>query len=121
LTIVLSSHLIADLERVCDYLVVVSSGRTQVAGEIDQLLTSHRLLTGPRRERADVAGTSIVQESHSDRQSTLLVRAEQPILDPAWDVQEVGLEELVLAYLAQPDATALAAPNLTEIPTEALR
>jgi ABC-2 type transport system ATP-binding protein len=119
LTIVLSSHLITDLERVCDHLIVLSASRTQVAGDIDELLASHRILVGPRREGTKVGGVgAVVQESHTDRQSTLLVRTDGPILDPVWAVQEIGLEELVLAYLGHPDATALPQPKLATAEAE---
>jgi len=119
LTVVLSSHLITDLERVCDHLIVLSASRTQVAGDIDELLASHRIVVGPRREGTKVGGVGVVvQESHTDRQSTLLVRTEGPILDPAWAVQEIGLEELVLAYLGHPDATALPQPKLATAEAE---
>jgi ABC-2 type transport system ATP-binding protein len=118
LTVVLSSHLITDLERVCDHLVVLSAARTQVAGDIDELLASHRILVGPRREGSSAPGV-IVQESHTDRQSTLLVRTDRPILDPAWVVQEIGLEDLALAYLGHPDATALPQPRLAMAEAEA--
>ncbi len=120
LTVVLSSHLIADLERVCDYLVVLSAARTQVAGDIDQLLASHRILTGPRRDVvAGAAGVAaVVQQAHTERQSTLLVRTSGPIVDPAWSVAEIGLEELVLAYLGRPQATALPPPRLAHTAAE---
>ena len=119
LTVVLSSHLITDLERVCDHLIVLSASRTQVAGDIDALLASHRIVVGPRREGTKVGGVGvIVQESHTDRQSTLLVRTDGSILDPAWAVQEIGLEELVLAYLGHPDATALPQPKLATAEAE---
>jgi ABC-2 type transport system ATP-binding protein len=122
MTIVLSSHLISDLERVCDHLVVLSAARTQVAGDIEALLSSHRVLTGPRRNVDRIEGVaSTVQESHTDAQSTLFVRTDGPILDPAWTVHEVGLEELVLAYLGQPNATALPAPRLARTRTEVSR
>ncbi len=123
LTVVLSSHLIGDLERVCDYLIVLAASRTQVTGDIDELLASHSVLTGPRR--AVVAGAAgvaaVVQETHTERQSTLLVRTNGPIADPAWSVGELGLEELVLAYLGQPDATALPSPRLAHTAAEESR
>jgi ABC-2 type transport system ATP-binding protein len=119
LTVVLSSHLITDLERVCDHLILLSGSRTQVAGDIDGLLASHRILVGPHREGTMVGGIGVVvHESHTDRQSTLLVRTEGPILDPVWAVQEIGLEELVLAYLGHPDATALPQPRLATAEAE---
>jgi ABC-2 type transport system ATP-binding protein len=120
LTVALSSHLITDLERVCDHLVVLSAARAQVAGDIDGLLASHRILVGPHREGTAVAGVgTVVHESHTDRQTTLLVRTDGPILDRAWAVQEIGLEELVLAYLGHPDATALPQPRLAMADAEA--
>lgn len=100
LSIVLSSHLVADLERVCDYLVVLASSRVQVAGEVDQLLATHRRLIGPRcGPRALPADHEVIQESHTDVQSTLLVRCDGPVYDPAWTVEELSLEDLVLAYM----------------------
>ena len=100
--IVLSSHLISDLERVCDYLVVLADSRVQIAGPVDELLAAHHLLSGPRRDEDRLpAGMQVISGSHTDRQSTLLVRADGPVLDPAWTVSEVGLEDLVLAYMKQ--------------------
>jgi ABC-2 type transport system ATP-binding protein len=122
LSVLLSSHLLADLERVCDHLVVLSASRTQIAGDIDELLACHRVLTGPRREVERVAGVAaILQQAHSERQTTLFVRTDGPILDPAWEVHEVDLEELVLAYLGQPNVTTLPTPRLAGIGTEVSR
>jgi len=102
LSVVLSSHLIADLERVCDYLIVLVASRVLVAGPVDELLATHHLLTGPRRDPATLpAGQQVISASHTDRQSTLLVRTSEPVLDPAWTVSEVGLEDLALAYMKQ--------------------
>jgi ABC-2 type transport system ATP-binding protein len=102
LSVVLSSHLVADLERVCDYLIVLVRSRIQVAGPVEELLATHHLLSGPRRDPATLpAGQQVISASHTDRQTTLLVRTSDPVLDPAWTVSEVGLEDLVLAYLKQ--------------------
>jgi ABC-2 type transport system ATP-binding protein len=101
-SVVLSSHLISDLERVCDYVVVLADSRVRIAGPVDELLAAHRLLSGPRRDEDTLpAGMRVVSASHTDRQSTLLVRADGPVLDPAWTVSEVGLEDLMLAYMKQ--------------------
>jgi ABC-2 type transport system ATP-binding protein len=109
-SVVLSSNLVADLERVCDYLVVLVSSRVQVAGEIEKLLASHLRLTGPRRDPGSLPKSQhVIEASHTERQSTLLVCTEQPILDPAWTVEQVGLEDLVLAYMRQARTVRMAA------------
>jgi ABC-2 type transport system ATP-binding protein len=112
LTVVLSSHLIADLEHRCDHLIVLSASRVQVLDEVDALLAEHRSLTGPRGDPEAVAGVdAVVRVSHADRQTTALVRARGPIVDRAWVARDVGLEELVLSYLAEPDAGVLPGPR----------
>ena len=104
LSVVLSSHLVADLERVCDYLVVLVASRVRVAGEVSDLLASHRRLSGPRRDPGSLpAGQEVITESHTDKQTSLLVRTERPVLDPAWAVKPVSLEDLVLAYMSRAD------------------
>jgi ABC-2 type transport system ATP-binding protein len=101
-SVVLSSHLVADLERVCDYLIVLCASRVQVVGEVDKLLAAHHLLTGPRRDPATLpADWQVISASHTDRQTTLLVRTDTPVHDPAWTVSQVGMEDLVLAYMSQ--------------------
>lgn len=110
-TVLLSSHILADLERVCDYLVVLHSAEVKLLGPADELVDRHRQLVGPRHGTDPVAGVaSVIRASHTDRQSTLLVRTDGPVTDPAWTVHEVSLEELVLAYLAGGQARASHAP-----------
>ena len=110
----LSSHLVADLERVCDYLSSSSASRVQLAGEVRQLLGSHHRLSGPRRDPASLpANQEVIEESHTDKQTTLLVRTDDPILDPAWTVKPVTLDDLVLAYMSQArDAQPTRRPRL---------
>jgi ABC-2 type transport system ATP-binding protein len=101
-SVILSSHLVSDLERVCDYLVVLVASRVRIAGEVEELLASHHRLTGARRDLADLpAGVEVIEASHTDRQSTLIVRSTAAIDDPAWSVEQLTLEDLVLAYMAQ--------------------
>jgi len=101
-SILLSSHLVADLERVCDYLVVLASSRVQVAGDVDDLLAAHRRLTGPRRDAAALpADYEVIEESHTDVQSNFIVRYAGPVYDPAWTVEELSLEDVVLAYMSR--------------------
>jgi ABC-2 type transport system ATP-binding protein len=101
-SVVLSSHLVADLERVCDYLVILVASHVRLAGEVTDLLASHHRLSGPRRDpRTLPANQEVIEESHTDKQSTLLVRSDEPILDPTWTVKPVTLDDLVLAYLSE--------------------
>jgi ABC-2 type transport system ATP-binding protein len=106
-SVVLSSHVLAELERVADYLILVSRGRVQVAGAVENLLASHRVLTGPAAEAERYAGRPVVQARLAEGRAHLLVRA--PAADPAppgWQAQPVGLEEFVLGYLRESDAVA---------------
>jgi ABC-2 type transport system ATP-binding protein len=113
-SVVLSSHLIADIERVCDYLIVLTGSRVRIAGETEELLASHHRLSGPRRDdRALPASWDVIEESHAGKQSTLLVRTREPILDPAWTARPASLEDLVLAYMSRPgDAVRARAAGL---------
>jgi len=106
LTVLLSSHIIADLERVCDYLIILSASRVQLAGEIDEILRRHKLLVGPRADPTAVASVhNIIEASHTPRQTTLLVRLNGVIFDPSWEVRDVSLEDIVLAYLGRPSVS----------------
>ena len=99
-SIVLSSHLIADLERVCDYLVVLVSGRVALSGDVDDIRASHHLLTGPQRDSLP-ANQTVIEASHVGRQSTFLVHTKDPIIDPSWTVTPVTLDDIVLGYMKQ--------------------
>jgi ABC-2 type transport system ATP-binding protein len=108
LTVVLSSHLVADMERVVDHLILLSASHVQLSGDIDALLAEHRVLVGPRKDTAAITRThTIVQAVHTARQTTLLVRGNAPVIDPAWESSDVGLEEMVLAYMGQDAAPAI--------------
>jgi ABC-2 type transport system ATP-binding protein len=110
-SVLLSSHVLTELERVADYLIVLSRGRVQVAGEVDDLLASHRVLTGPAAEADRYAQWPVVHARRAEAQVHLLVRAaaDDPI-PPGWEAHPVGLEELALAYLREPGAAALPGP-----------
>jgi ABC-2 type transport system ATP-binding protein len=106
MTLLLSSHIIGDLERVCDYLIILSASRVQLAGDIQGIMQTHWRLIGPREEVvAAASGQTIIEESHTTRQTTLLVRSDAPMQDPggaaSWAVEEASLEDIVLAYLGQ--------------------
>ncbi len=110
-SVMLSSHVLAELERVADYLVLMSRGRVQVAGEVDDLLAGHRVLTGPAAEVATYAERPVVHVRRAEAQAHLLVRAAaDDAVPPGWEAHPVGLEELALAYLREPGAAALPGP-----------
>ncbi len=101
-SVVLSSHLVTDLERVCDYLIVLVDSQVKLAGEVAALLGSHHRLSGPRRDVSTLpANQNVIEESHTDKQTTLLVRTDDPILDPAWIVKPLTLDDVILAYMGQ--------------------
>jgi ABC-2 type transport system ATP-binding protein len=101
LSVVLSSHLIADLEQACDYLIILTASRVQLAGDVDDLLAGHCKLTGPASEQPDLSGREVIHSSIANRQTTLLVRGYAPAPGPAWTVSRLNLEDLVLAYMSQ--------------------
>ena len=107
--VIFSTHIVSDLERVCDYLIILTASRVRLAGETEELLATHHRLSGPRRDpRTLPASLDVIEESHAGKQTTLLVRAPSPVLDPAWTVRPVTLEDMVLAYMSQPADTARA-------------
>jgi ABC-2 type transport system ATP-binding protein len=105
-TVVLSSHLIGELERVCDHLVVVRGGRVRLAGELDAIRDEHRWIDAPRERGTQLPrGVQVINRSQHGRHARLLVRTRGPMLDPELIVSPVGVEDLVLAYLDTPDLT----------------
>jgi ABC-2 type transport system ATP-binding protein len=100
-SVILSSHLVSDLERVCDYLIVLVASEVRVAGDVEELMKTHVRICGAR-DAVVPAGVEVVEQSHTERQATLVVRTPTPIGDPQWTVERLSLEDLVLAYMVQP-------------------
>lgn len=106
-TVLLSSHILADIERSCDFVIVLQGGQARLAATVDDIVAGHRQLIGPRHLGEPVGGVAaVVRASHTDRQSTLTVRTTGAIRDPLWTVREPTLEEIILAYLAERDTEA---------------
>lgn len=112
--VVLSSHLLADLERVCDHFVVLAAGRVQLAGEVEDLLADHYRVVAPRGELDEaLAGVEIVGAEHGARQSTLVVRDTTGVLPRLVDnAEHLDLEDLILTYLARAAGAAVTSPAL---------
>jgi ABC-2 type transport system ATP-binding protein len=117
ISVVLSSHVIGDLEQVCDYLVVVVASHVQLSGDVGDLLASHRLLSGPQRAAAELrAKHEVIAESNANgHTTTLLTRADGAILDPKWMAKPVTLGDLVLAYMSRGRAAQLSIQNGPEV------
>lgn len=112
-SVVLSSHVLSELERVCDFLVLVARGKVQIAGTVDDLVTSHRVLTGPVDQADAVAAAlPVVHERRAGRQTRLLVRTtNHPTVPAGWQDDPSNLEEIVLSYLRSPEASVLPGPD----------
>jgi ABC-2 type transport system ATP-binding protein len=117
-SVLLSSHLVADLERSCDYVIVLCASRVRVAGNVDHLLATHYRLTGPKRDPSSLpAQLHVITSSQTERQSTLVVQSEDPIHDPTWTVERLTLEDLVLAYMSEAGASRRKPrPRLEKVP-----
>ena len=109
-TVLLSSHAVSDLATVCDYVIILSSSRVRFAGELDDVLASHRLLVGPANTVPTLDDAVVISSVITGRQTTMLVRSDRLIVDPAWKVIEPTLEEIVLAYLRE-DAFSRPVPD----------
>jgi ABC-2 type transport system ATP-binding protein len=109
LTFLISSHVVAELERFCDWLIVLSHGHVQLAGPADDLLGDHRLLTVPRATPDGELPGIVIQRTDSDRHSTVLVRVGAVPLGvqghAGWQADPVSFEQLVMAYLRRPTLT----------------
>jgi ABC-2 type transport system ATP-binding protein len=107
LSVILSSHLLHDLERVCDHVILLAEARTQLCDDIEEVLGSHRMLVGPRRSTADIERSiHVIKATQTSNQIRLVARLDGPVRDPSWEMSEVGLEDVILAYMGQ-GATAL--------------
>ncbi|MEU4279416.1 ABC transporter ATP-binding protein [Streptomyces tanashiensis] len=94
-TVVMSSHILTELEGACDHLLLLHGGKVRLDGSVEELLAAHTLLTGPI---ADLAPHTVVESRTTGRQLTALVRHEGPVEGP-WNTAEPSLEDLLLAHL----------------------
>jgi ABC-2 type transport system ATP-binding protein len=117
ITVIISSHIVTDLERFCDYLILLTSSHVQLTGEVEDLIASHKLLVGPR-ERADIIekAHTILTKRVTERQCILFVQTHGPILDPAWEIRDVSLEDIILAYMDQ--SRTITSPQQHEVNLE---
>ena len=101
-SVILSSHLVSDVERVCDFLVLLVSSHVVLTGEVDDIVTSHHRLVGPVTiGEPDLENQEIIQSFRVGRQEEIIVRSNGPVVDPAWEIEALNLEDIVLAYMGQ--------------------
>lgn len=108
LTVVMSSHLLADLERVSDHVIVLAAGKTQLCDDIETVLKGHKILVGPRSDLKELGdGISVIHQTQTAKQTTLLVRVDgKKKLPPGWHQHEPNIEEIILAYMGQKEGGA---------------
>jgi ABC-2 type transport system ATP-binding protein len=108
-TVLMSSHLLPDLERVCDHLILIADAQPVVCGDIEHLLDTHKLLTAATRDTTAIEREHhVITKTRTPREVSLTVQLTGPVIDPAWRVDDLRLEEIVLAYLGQHAASARA-------------
>jgi ABC-2 type transport system ATP-binding protein len=103
MTVMLSTHIVAELAGVSDHLLLLAAGSPILTGDVDDLLAGHTRLTGPRADQPPGPGT-VVSAQHTGRQSTFIVRTPgadpaPPVVAPGWSAQPLSLEDLVFTYL----------------------
>ncbi|MFC6014595.1 ABC transporter ATP-binding protein [Plantactinospora solaniradicis] len=112
LTVVLSSHLVSDLERICDYITVLANGRVQLAGPVDDLVASHHRLIGTHDDFTSLPdGTEVILSEHTGRQNTVVVRSDKPLPYPTGQVSGIEFEDLVLAYMLRAADASVPGPT----------
>jgi ABC-2 type transport system ATP-binding protein len=114
ITVLFSSHVVSELQRVCDYLVVLNHGRVRVAADIDELLGTHRLLVGPRQGNETLPQMEgVLNVTHGERHTNIVMHTGKGPIAPGWEAHPVELEDLVIAYLEQ--SAAAGAPAASEM------
>ncbi|ANN17110.1 ABC transporter ATP-binding protein [Amycolatopsis orientalis] len=112
---VLSSHLLDDIEQVCDYLIVLCDSRVQVAGDVRDLLTGHARLVGPRGglDRLPL-GVEVIRTEHNGHYSHAIVRMDTAAGPLPYPPEPVSLQELVLAYMSRAAGLEIGVHGRTE-------
>ena len=116
-TVLLSSHVVSELESTCDFIIILSASRVQVVDDLDHLLTSHRLLLGDRDDSPDrLDGVQVIAHTTSTREAQWLVRVSDRFEDSTWEVVDPTLQEVVLAYLQEGTGQPAWAPGAANPP-----
>lgn len=99
-TVLMSSHVVADIDGVCDRVVVLGEGRVRLAAEIEPAMAEHRILVGATHQIGALDGLEVVELRRDDDEFTALVR-NATLAVPGFLRQAPSLEELLLGYLRE--------------------
>lgn len=118
MTVLLSSHILGEIQEACEDLLLLQRGRMVLDGELDDLLSSHRVLVGPGintdAKTAWLPTTGVIEIRRSTRQTTVLLDKPVPNLPTGWADTAPTLDELVIAYLrAGREEAPATGPTLT--------
>ncbi|WP_405778660.1 ABC transporter ATP-binding protein [Streptomyces sp. NBC_00859] len=107
-TVLLSSHIVAELAYSCDHLLLLGDGRVRLGGSVEELLAAHTVVTG---RGSDLSPHTVIESRPTGRGRTALIRPRGPLAD-GWQTQEPTLEELLLAHLRAPSSPAFLTPEM---------
>ncbi|WUV35026.1 ABC transporter ATP-binding protein [Streptomyces sp. NBC_01483] len=114
-SIVLSSHVLPELEQTCDWVLLLRDGRVELSEDAEELRENHAVLTG-HADQADAlaAGHTVVHRRSGGRQMTALVRQRGPLRGD-WHVERPSLEDILVGYLHAGDTVRPAGAERTEV------
>ena len=99
-TVVFSANALADVERVCEHIVILVNGRPRLTGDTEELIDSHVVAIGPRSKGVSALDGELIEARHAERQTIRLLRGPGPSrLDDGTVVRPATLEEIVLGYM----------------------
>jgi ABC-2 type transport system ATP-binding protein len=118
-TMVISSHILAELSEACDYVLLVNGGHVRLAGEVEDLKARHVTVVGVQDENesgtpVELTGHTVVEKRVTGRQYTALIRPDGPVRGRC-EVLEPTLEDMLLTYLRVPDAPSLLTPSAVPV------
>ena len=103
----MSSHLVADLERVCDDMIVMAWSRVQVAAEVRERVATHQKVVGRGVDEYDLPDdVSVVEVDRVGDDCTVVLRADRPVADAAWSPEDISLDDMILAYMARAESSS---------------